>query len=50
MEKQRLQQLMHNGFEKLKPHIEGMTHSMMDCYKQGFSDCWQVLTGKELDL
>ena len=42
-----LKQLLGTGFDKLKPKIENMTHLMMDCYEQGFKDCWKVLTGKD---
>ncbi len=38
---------MLSGFDKLSPHIQGMTIAMMECYQQGFNDCWKVLTGKE---
>lgn len=47
MDEQQLRQLMQSGFEKIRPHIEGMTTAMMECYEQGFKDCWRVLTGKE---
>ena len=47
MSEEDLRELMQSGFEKLRPHIEGMTAAMMDCYQQGFKDCWKVLTGKE---
>lgn len=44
MNEEELRKLMQSGFEKLKPHIEGI---MMECYQQGFKDCWKALTGKE---
>ena len=47
MNEEELRKSMQSGFEKLRPHIEEMTATMMDCYQQGFKDCWKVLTGKE---
>ena len=47
MNEKELRELMQLGFEKLRPHIEGMTVAMMECYQQGFKDCWNILTGKE---
>lgn len=47
MNEEELRKLMQSGFEKLRPHIEGMFAAMMECYKQGFKDCLKVLTGKE---
>ena len=47
MNEEELRKLMQSGFEKLRPHIEGMTAEMMECYQQGFKDCWKVLTGKD---
>lgn len=47
MNEEELRKLMQSGFDKLKPHIESMTTAMMECYQQGFRDCWKVLTGKE---
>lgn len=47
MNEEGLRKLMQSGFEKLRPHIEGMTAAMMECYQQGFKDCWKVLTGKD---
>lgn len=47
MNEKELEKLIQSGFEKLKPHIEGMTVSMMECYQQGFKDCWRILIGNE---
>ena len=47
MDEQTLRQLLQSGFDKVKPKIESMTNLMMDCYQQGFKDCWKILTGKE---
>ena len=47
MNEEELRKLMQSGFDKIRPHIEGMTVSMMECYRQGFEDCWRILTGKE---
>ena len=47
MSEEELRKLMQSGFDKLRPHIESMTISMMECYQQGFKDCWKVLTGKD---
>ena len=47
MDEKQLRQLMQSGFDKLRPRIEAMTAEMMECYQQGFKDCWRVLTGKE---
>jgi hypothetical protein len=47
MNEEEFEKLLQSGFEKLKPHIEVMTAAMMECYQQGFKDCWKVLTGKE---
>lgn len=47
MKEEELIKIMQSGFERLRPHIEGMTNAMMDCYQQGFKDCWKVLTGRE---
>ncbi len=47
MNEEELRKLMHSGVEKLRPHILGMTNAMIDCYQQGFKDCWRILTGEE---
>ena len=47
MNEEEMIKVMQSGFEKLKPHIESMTVSMMECYQQGFKDCWRILTGNE---
>jgi len=47
MNEEELKQLLENGFEKVRPKIGEMTNLMMDCYQQGFKDCWKVLIGKE---
>ena len=47
MNEELLKQLLENGFDKIRPKIGEMTNLMMDCYQQGFKDCWRVLTGKE---
>jgi hypothetical protein len=47
MKEEELRKLMQSGFDKLRPHIENMTNTMMECYQQGFKDCWKVLTGKD---
>ena len=45
MNEDEIKKLFKEGFEKkLKPKIEGMTNLMMDCYEQGFKDCWSILT------
>lgn len=49
MNEQQLRELFQTRFDKLKPHIETMSNVMMECYTQGFKDCWKVLTGKEFD-
>lgn len=48
MNKEELSELLQTGFNVIKPKIGEMTNLMMDCYEQGFKDCWKVLTGKEL--
>ena len=47
MNKEELIKIMQNGFDVIRPKIAEMTNLMMDCYQQGFKDCWKVLTGKE---
>ena len=47
MNEEELRKLMQSGFEKIRPHITNMTTAMMECYQQGFKDCWKVLTGKD---
>jgi hypothetical protein len=47
MNEEAVKQLLQSGFEKVRPKIGEMTNLMMDCYQQGFKDCWKVLTGKE---
>lgn len=47
MTEEELKKLMQSGFEKVKPKISEMTNLIMDCYKQGFKDCWRILIGKE---
>ena len=47
MNEEELKKLMDSGFEKIKPHILEMTTTMMECYQQGFKDCWRLLTGKD---
>ena len=47
MDEKELRGVLQSGFEKVQPKVEAMTHIMMDCYQQGFKDCWKVLTGKD---
>ena len=47
MTEEELRKSMRSGFEKIRPLIQGMTTAMMECYQQGFKDCWRVLTGKD---
>ena len=48
MNEEDLRKLFEEGFsQKLKPKIENMTNLMMDCYEQGFQDCWRILTKTE---
>ena len=47
MSEEELRKLAQSGFEKLKPHSDEMTVAMMNCYQQGFKDCWRILTGKD---
>lgn len=47
MTEEELRNLIQSGFEKLRPHIGEMTAAMMDCYQQGFKDCWRILTDKD---
>ena len=47
MDEKVLKQLLESGLEKIRPKIGDMTHLMMDCYQQGFKDCWRILTGKD---
>lgn len=42
-----LRKVMQSGLDKLRPHIKDVSIAMMECYQQGFKDCWKVLTGKE---
>jgi len=47
MNEETLKQLLQSGFEKVRPKIGEMTNLMMECYQQGFKDCWKILTGEE---
>ena len=47
MNEETLKQLLQSGFDKIRPKVENMTELMMDCYQQGFKDCWRILTGKD---
>ena len=47
MNEERLRKVMQDSFNILKPKIDEMTNLMMDCYQQGFEDCWKALTDKE---
>ena len=49
MNEQQIRELFQKGFENLEPSIEAMTNIMMDCYQQGFKNCWKLLTGKDFD-
>jgi hypothetical protein len=49
MNEQQIREVLSKGFENLKPSIEAMTNIMMDCYQQGFKNCFKLLTGKDLD-
>ena len=50
MDEQALRQLLASSFDKIRPKIDTMTNAMMDCYQQGFKDCWKVLTGKDFKV
>ena len=47
MNEEALKQILQSGFEKIRPKIGEMTNLMMECYQQGFKDCWKVLTDKD---
>lgn len=47
MNEEELRKAMQNDFDILKPKIGEMTNLMMDCYQQGFKNCWKILTGNE---
>lgn len=47
MNEEELRKKIQFGFEELRPHIEKMAAAMVECYQQGFKDCWKVLTGKD---
>lgn len=48
MNEEEIKKLFEEGFnKKLKPKVETMTNLMMDCYEQGFTDCWRILTKTE---
>lgn len=47
MNEEELRKLMQKGLDAIRPKIGAMTDLMMDCYQQGFKDCWRILTGKE---
>ena len=48
MNEEELRELLRSGFEKVRPLVQETTVAMMECYQQGFKDCWKILTGKEL--
>lgn len=49
MNEQQIRELFSKGFDNLKPHIKTMSNVMMECYMQGFKDCWKLFTGKDFD-
>lgn len=50
MNEEEVRNIIHSGFKKMKPYLEGMTNAMVESYSQGFKDCWKLLTGKDLEL
>ena len=47
MNEAELRKIMQNGFKVIRTKIGEMTNLMMDCYQQGFKNCWKILTGKD---
>jgi len=40
---------MQKGIKSLNPKIATMTGLLVDFYMRGFSDCFKLLTGKDLE-
>ncbi len=38
---------MQEGFSKIQPKVVEMTHIIMDAYQEGFSTCFELLTGQK---
>ena len=38
---------MQEGFAKLRPKVTEMTNIIMDAYEEGFSTCFELLTGQK---
>ena len=47
MTEEDVHRVLREGLAKNQPRVDQMTHLMMDCYEQGFQDCWKLLTGKD---
>lgn len=35
------------GLAKIQPKVAEMTSIVMDAYQEGFSNCWELLTGEK---
>lgn len=38
---------MQEGFAKIRPKVVEMTNIIMDAYQEGFSTCFELLTGQK---
>ena len=46
IDEQEMRNLLQSGFKKVEPKIVEMSNLMMDMYRQGFKNCWKLLTGE----
>lgn len=50
MTQEEIRKIINENFIEMKPKIADMSNILMDFYIKGFSACWELLTGKELEL
>ena len=47
MTPEKIKAKMQEGFDKIQPKIVEMTSIIMDAYQEGFSTCFELLTGQK---
>ena len=49
MTEERVKAKMQEGLAKIKPKVAEMTSIIIDAYQEGFSTCFELLTGQKFE-
>lgn len=44
-----VRQKMEEGFKKVTPMVADMSRIIIDTYREGFKNCWELLTGQKFE-